>query len=321
MKRSVQLVLGILLAVLAFAGVMVFNTITRPPTFDVAVVVVNVSPFTPLTAEMVQIDSQVVSDAVLAKYVLADEWQAMLASGEVVAVETLYPGQPLMRELVATGENAGKVRRLSVALTDPNQVILSVPVDETLIPQIYPGDAVALFYSAGQLQAQRISTDVVHLPDPLTSLPPTPEPQVIGAESYTETVTLELPLSKWIANGIVYRLNREQRENPNYGAPGMENEPRYVEGAVKSLDVVVHRKTAEWVAFALAHGKVQVAVLPAVAIPALQTGTLPPSTGVTWTDLEQQFFADRPELLQPRTPLQATQPQSPTVTVEEGATP
>ena len=65
MKRSVQLVLGILLAVLAFAGVMVFNTITRPPTFDVAVVVVNVSPFTPLTAEMVQINRIVVRQPAL----------------------------------------------------------------------------------------------------------------------------------------------------------------------------------------------------------------------------------------------------------------
>lgn len=93
----------------------------------------------------------------------------------------------------------------------------------------------------------------------------------------------------------------------------MEGEPRYVEGAVKSLDVVVHRETSEWVAFALAHGKVQVAVLPAVAIPALQTGTLTPSTGVTWTDLEQQFFADRPELLQPAAQVQLSQPQTPVV--------
>jgi hypothetical protein len=36
-----------------------------------------------------------------------------------------------------------------------------------------------------------------------------------------------------------------------------------------------------------------VGVLPAVAIPQLQAGTLPPSPGATWTDLEAIFFAQR----------------------------
>ncbi|MCP4591826.1 MAG: hypothetical protein GY842_13905, partial [bacterium] len=114
------------------------------------------------------------------------------------------------------------------------------------------------------------------------------EPEVV-----TITTELEMPLAKQIAEGVVYRLNRERRQNPNYGAPGMEGEPRYIEGELQALDVVVDRKTAEWVVFALAHGSVQVAVLPAITRPAVEAGTLPVTDGATWSDFEETFFAER----------------------------
>ncbi len=291
MKRSLQMILGLLLALAAFGGAILANVLTRPPEYAVAVVVTEVAPFTPLTADQVQIDVQTISEAVAAKYILADEWDAMLNAGDIIAVESLHPGQPLLREALATGDNAGKVKRLSVALTDPELVIINVPVEQGKIPAVYPGDAIALFYSAGQLQAQKIATDVVTA----ANLEPTPAPALLPGETASHTLELQLPLSKWIANGLVYRLNREVKDNPNYGAPGSENEPATIEGAVNGLDVVVSRETAEWMAFALAHGKVQVGVLPAVAVPEIKAGTLPPSRGVTWSDLEDRFFEDRPE--------------------------
>mgnify|MGYP006429338361 CR=1 FL=1 len=111
----------------------------------------------------------------------------------------------------------------------------------------------------------------------------------------TVTTELELPVAKWLSSGIVYDLNRERRENPSYGAPGMEHEPRYIEGEIRALDVVVHREDAEWVSFALAHGKVQVGVLPAVVKAHVETGALTPERGVTWSDFERVFFAERLE--------------------------
>ena len=295
MSRMLKLALGIVLAVAAFAGVILIGNLSQPPTYEVAVVVAEVAPFSSLTPDQVQIDAQSLSAAVADKYVLADEWEAMVASGPVVAVEYLYPGQPLMREVVATGENALRVRRLSVALTDPELIILNVPLDPQQVPAVYGGDAVALYFSAGQIQARTLVTDVVTPAEAPGTGPLLPAGPVLAArtEAVTHTVELELPLTKRLAEGLVYRLNREQQENPNYGAPGMEQEPRYVEGQVVSMDVVIHQDAAEWVAFALAHGKVQVGVLPAVAIPQLQAGTLPASPGATWTDLEAIFFAQR----------------------------
>ncbi len=312
MKRSLQLVLGLIFAALAFVGVILLGTLTRPPTYDVAIVVAELPPFTQVMPEMVQVDTQSLSAAVVAKYILADEWQAMVAAGPVVAVEPLHPGQPLLREQLATGDNAYKVRRLAVALTDPALTVLAIPVEPKTLPNVYAGDAVALYVSVGQLQAQSISTDVVTIPAvtpvangaPLPVVLPPSEPQA----AVTETLTLQLPLTKRLAEGLIYRLNREQKENPNYGAPGSEGEPQYIEGEIQSLDVVVDRELAEWVVYALAHGKVQLSLLPAVAIPQLQAGQFPVSPGVTWSDVEDTFFAERFSLTPTPTPTPQLEP-------------
>lgn len=286
--RRIQILVGILLAAVAFAGVLLLGRLSQPTFYEIAVVVKDVPAFTPLQEDMVAIDTWSVSPAVAARYVSAADWQAMRAEG-AVAVENLRAGQPLMRAQVATGAAAEKASRLSVALKDPDRVILAIPVSEGEIPGIAPGDVVALFYAAGSLNAQSLITQVVT--GEITGTAPTAV--VTATQPTTETVELKMPLAKWVASGVVYRVHRERRENPNYGAPGMENEPRYIEGAVQALEVVVRREEAEWIAFALAHGRVRVGLLPAVARADVESGTFPPSKGVTWTDFERRFFEER----------------------------
>ncbi len=283
--RKIQLLLGLLLAVGAFVGVLFLGQLTQPVTYDVAVVANSIPPFTALTPEMFLVDTQSVSPAVAEKYVLIDELNDLLTAGAVV-VEPLHAGQPLLREQVASSAQAEGLSRLAVALNDPERVIVSVPVDQDSLPATFPGDVVALFFAAGNLQAQAIVTETMEGPTP------TPVP-LTERTAVTVTTELHLPVAKWIANGVVYRLNREIRENPNYGAPGLENEPRYIEGPIKSLDVVVQRADAEWVAFALAHGEVQLAVLPAITRPDVEAGTFKDSGGVTWSDFEDRFFEER----------------------------
>ncbi|MEE8391268.1 MAG: hypothetical protein V3S14_10810 [Anaerolineae bacterium] len=299
--RKLQLLLGIILAVGAFIAVLVVGRMSQPTVFDVAVVIREVPAFTPLTPDLVTLDTQSVSPAVAEKYVLADDLDAMLVEGAVV-VENLHPGQPLMREQVATGVDVEGLSRLAVALDDPDRVILSVPVDQDDLPAVVPGDVVALFFSAGNVRANTLVTYTVEGVKRMDPTSPPTDTQPIRWNQWDEpkvvtiTTELELPVAKWLSNGVVYRLNQERRENPNYGAPGMENEPRYIEGELKSLDVVVHRDDAEWVAFALAHGEVQVGVLPAVNKELVEAGLLPPEPGVTWSDFEDRFFAERDEV-------------------------
>ena len=288
--RKLSTLIGLILAVLGFVAVVVVGQLTQPPTYDVVVVVQEIPAFTDLKTDQLAVDTQSLSPAIAAKYVSADELTNLLAGG-AVAVEHLRPGQPLLREQVASGDNAAKVSRLSVALTDPDLVIIAVPVQVNTLPTVLPGDVVGLFFASGNVQAQQIVTATVSGPTP------TPVPDLPGVISETVIITteLQLPVAKWLANGVVYRLNREVKENPNYGAPGQDsaNEPRYIEGDVKSLDVVVRREAAEWVAFALAHGEVQIGVLPAVTRPEIETGGFKASHGVTWSDFEDLFFADR----------------------------
>lgn len=286
--RKIQLFLGLILAVAAFGGVLLIGQLNQPPVYDVAVVMRELPAFTALTGDLFGTDTQSVSAAVAEKYVLADQLPDLIAAG-AVAIENLHAGQPLLRAQVASGAQAEGVSRLAVALKDPDRVIVAVPVIQNNLPAVFPGDAVALFFASGNVQAQQIATATI------TGPTPTPTPQLPGVISETVIVTteLQLPIAKWLTNGVVYHLNREVKENPNYGAPGFENEPRYIEGEVKALDIVVRRVDAEWLAFALAHGKVQVGVLPAVTRPEVEAGTLPPSQGVTWSDFEKRVFEDR----------------------------
>ncbi len=297
--RKLQILLGIVLAVVAVLAVLFLGRLNQPVTFEVVVIREETPAFTELTGDMVTVDTQSLNPAVAETYVLASEFEAMMAEG-AVAVEVLHRGQPLLRAQVASGVDAEGLSRLAVALTDPDRVIFPVPVDQDELPALVPGDVVALFFSAGQVQAHSLVTYTVEGEEPLRVNPSTGSTIThtyvdLSQDSGPVTITTELvmPLTKWTSNGVVYRLNRQQRENPNYGAPGMEQEPRYIEGDVKSLDIVVHRDDAEWVAFALAHGRIQVAVLPAVAKRDVEAGTFPPGPGVTWTDFESRFFEER----------------------------
>jgi hypothetical protein len=286
--RKIQLFLGLILAVAGFGGVLLIGQLNQPPVYDVAVVMRELPAFTALTGDLFGTDTQSVSAAVAEKYVLAGDLPDLLSAG-AVAVENLHAGQPLLRAQVASGAQAEGVSRLAVALKDPDRVIVAVPVIQNNLPAVFPGDAVALFFASGNVQAQQIATATI------TGPMPTPVPQLPGVISETVIVTteLQLPIAKWLTNGVVYHLNREVKENANYGAPGFENEPRYIEGEVKALDIVVRRADAEWLAFALAHGKVQVGVLPAVTRPEVEAGTLAPSQGVTWSDFEKRVFEER----------------------------
>jgi hypothetical protein len=293
--RRLQLFVGLILATGAFALVFLIGQLSQAPKYEVAVVVQEIPAYTLMTEDMIVIDSQSVSAMIADTYVLADEWRALLAAGAVSA-ENLHPGQPLLRANVASGAEAHDLSRLAVALADPDQVILSVPVIDDELPATVPGDVVALFFSAGSVHVTEMTTTTVDGLDLDTDRSRTSvglDDLSLGATEGITFTTLDLPLSKWIASGVVYRLNWELRENPNYGAPGMEQEPRYIEGELKSLDIVVGRTDAEWIAFALAHGDIRVAVLPAITRPDVEAGTMPPETGVTWTDFERRFFEER----------------------------
>ena len=72
--------------------------INQPTVYPVVIAVQEIPPFTTVAPDAVSVDQQAVNAKVADRYVLVDEWEAMTAEGNVVAIEPLHPGQPLLRE-------------------------------------------------------------------------------------------------------------------------------------------------------------------------------------------------------------------------------
>lgn len=273
--RKIQILVGLVLAIGAFIGTFLIGQMTRPPEFPVLIAVKEIPAYTTLDANMVAIDSWGMSPAVAKKYLSPE----IFKKTKVVTIEPIHVGQPILLAQVVYGQEAEKATRLSTALKDPNLTIITIPVHQEALPKVTIGDTVGLIYYTGDVQAQTIVTRTTPIK---TTKPITP----------TE-VTLALPVTKWLTQGIVYSVNRELKENPYYGAPGMEGQPMYIEGDVKSISVAIPRTDVEKVTFALNSGNIQVVLMSALAKELLETGELSPTIGYTWSDFEKEFFTDR----------------------------
>jgi hypothetical protein len=261
--KSLQFWVGLLLVGGAFVGVLLFAQLTTPATYEVAIAVQDIPAFTPLaealTSGAITTDRQSFSPTLLQVVLTPETLEAMAADG--VFVETVRAGDVLNRGRIATGENAAKVRRLALALTDPDRVIKSIPVDADATPYIAVGDLVDLYTTLGTVRATELATATVRpLPPGVTPPLPTPEPlpEDIDALLQPVTVTLNLPVTKRVVGGaIVVRVNREQIPNPQYGAvtaDGQQPAP-FIAGGVVSVDVLVDEAAAEALGWAVFNGK------------------------------------------------------------------
>ena len=299
--KSVQFWVGLLLVGGAFAGVLLFAEVATPPAYEVAIAVQDIPAFTPLqeayTHGAIAIDRQSFSPALLQVIITPQTLEAMLTDG--VLVETVRAGDVLNRGRIATGENADKVRRLALALTDPELVIKSIPVDAAATPYIAVGDLVDLYTTLGALRATQLATATVPLLPPSVTPPlPTPEPLPdFDRLSEPVTVTLELPVTKrLVAGASVVRVNREQIPNPQYGAVTTDGQapPPFIAGDVVSVDVLVPEADAEALDWAVFNGKMSLAVRPALWRGAVAAGeALPETPGFAWEDFNAAFWTGR----------------------------
>jgi len=278
--RKLQLAFGILLALLAGVGTFLFGQMSQPPKFQVLIAIKEIPPYTVLDPNMVAIDTWGMSEAVAKKYLPPE---ILKKGGKIVTIEPLHVGQPILRAQVVYGEEAEKATRLSTALQNPELTIVTIPVHQEALPRVAIGDVVGLIYYTGDVRAEEIVTETVK--GPMKVITPT--------KVLTEEVKLSLPLAKWLTQGIVFQINRELRENPYYGAPGMEGQPMYIEGDIKSISVAIPRDDAEKVTFALHAGKIQVVLMSALAKELIETKAISPTIGYTWSDFEKEFFKDR----------------------------
>lgn len=325
MTRKLSLIFGILLAVGAFLGVLLLGSAVNPSPSRVVVAVTEIEPGTAVDKQLFGIDPQVVSPQVAEEYILEDELDQYIGA---TIVRSLVPGQPLMhRDIVAAG-NPAAMRRIALALEDPNMTAMVIPVEEMTVPDgVKPGDRIAIVWAIGEanmltgpsgwnspeatLTGATPATSpfegeegteeavvgeggqAVELPAEPAELPPEIATLLQGIDAMGEgegLAEVALPLAKRVLNvADVISVRRDKEPNPAY--TGEEGEKPYIEGDITALEVAVPLDEVEAVEFAIAQGEYSIVVLSPNADPkALADAS---TMGVMWSDIVDYFKADR----------------------------
>jgi hypothetical protein len=129
--RSGTLLIGLLLAVLAFAAYFFLGNILNPPPYQVVIVAKEVSPGETLRQTMLSVDAQQVHPKVAGEYVLQDELPDWLGA---TVNEPLHLGDPLTKARLVRAGNPAAVRHLAIALEQPDEVAMVIPVGPETCP-------------------------------------------------------------------------------------------------------------------------------------------------------------------------------------------
>jgi len=278
----------------------------------------SIPPYTTLTRDMLAVDEQTMHQRVASRLVHESEIEHYLGG---MVIETIHAGEPLRRNAVVTADNPAAVRRLSLALTDPDMIAAVIPVSASgsnaaIIPDnVSAGDYVNVTMglagsvssmassagSASQWGAPPSLTTPTPTPALTSTLPPTatlpvsPSPLPLNGKvpepalSVVEAVAP--PLDKIVLPHVdapqvrVIDVARERVPNPNYGMTfGQEGaqEPPFLEGNLESITLLVPKAAEELLYFAVDNGTLHISVVPHAAV--LEGAS--PSTGVLWEDAD-----------------------------------
>ncbi len=283
-RRSLTLLLGLLLTVGAFLGFLLWGRLANPPPYRVVVAVENIPPFTELREEMFVVDEQIISPQVAQRYVLEEELEVYLRA---VPIESLYIGEPLTKNRLLLSdpsgslwENPRSLYRLSLGLDDPSMVAMVIPLDgDSSVSELAPGDHVNIEFAAG---GQGATPSLMAAPS---------EEEATGEEE--EVV---LPLAKTLLQRVpVLRVNFEQIPNPNYGlGAGFDGtsgavERPFLKGEIESIVVLIPESEQEMLTFALENGAIRVALVSPLAV----EEPMVPLPGVMWPDFVERFLGER----------------------------
>jgi hypothetical protein len=329
--KSLTFFIGLILFIAAFGVILVAGSIFNPPPYRIVIALESIPPYTTLTGDMLAVDEQTMHQRVASRLVHEAEIEVYLGG---MVIETIHAGEPLRRNAVVTADNPAAVRRLSLALTDPDMIAAVIPVSSKIIPDnVSVGDYVnvtmGLAGNVGSMASSSSSASPWGAPPSLTT--PTPTPALTSTLPPTSTLrvppgSLPLdeevpevapPLDKIVLPHVqVIDVARERVPNPNYGMTfGQEGsqEPPFLEGNLESITLLVPKAAEELLYFAVDNGTLHISVVPHAAV---LEGTSP-STGVLWEDVVRFFQEERLHALGvvTDTAISTVSPISPTATI------
>lgn len=304
MLRSATLGVGILLAIGAFAALVLLGAVLNPPPFQVVVAEQDIPAYSTLSSDTLAVDAQTMSDKVAQGLVTRDELEQYLGG---FTIETIRAGEPLRKSAIVSPHNPQATNRLALMLDEPDQVAVVVPVDPKTAPeQIEAGDRVDIVLSLtpGSINANNQSrfSDLLATPTlsaQVTAIPRATPTLALGT-TFTSTSLLpedmNLPVAKVTIQRVpILAVRREQIANPNFAVAPAAGEsqsasPAFVAGDIQAVLVRVPRESVELLTFAMDNGKVHLSLLsPKMA----QSETDNPTLGMSWNDVITWMMEER----------------------------
>lgn len=277
------LIIGIVLALVAVAGLLFVGRLLNPPPTTVPVAMTDLPAGTALDYGQFRLEEwHGLRPETLTALYLSETFPA----GSRTLVD-IPAGSPLYKAYVDAEAAPDFVTRLTHLVQDSDRLVMALPVKPEMggnIPE--PGDEIDLVFSVGTLRTDVIQSHPTPTP-PLT----TGRPVTRTTASAVATETLHLPLTSLVLQNVpVLQVAREQvtTSTGGYSADGSATQPQVVEGDAEQLYIAVTREQAEVLGFLLHNGDVLLAVHPGGRAPA-DTG------GLTWDDFEIWFYAQRPD--------------------------
>lgn len=280
--RLSLVVLGALLVVGAFAAVLTLGIGTNPPPLRIAVAARDIAQGDPLTPDAYRIVEQIIDPRLAQLYVQEDE---LARYADAFVVETLRRGDPINKVKLAMGNDATALRRYALALNDPDDVIMTLPVNPDVIPaKIAPGDFVNILFAGGSEAGIHRLPDPTPAPDLPVALPAADaEPASLSlgalAQAAEPTPDVVLPMADLMLEHVaVLDVNYQQLQNTSYGIGAAGNEQPFIDGPITSIVVKVPRSHQTLLAFGASVSRLRFSV----ASPALQAAALQPQMGMDW---------------------------------------
>ena len=273
---------GALLVVGAFAGVLMLGVGTNPPPLYIAVASRDLAQGEQVQPGDYRIVEQIIDPRLAALYVQESELPKYHGA---FVVDTMRRGDPLNKIKLSIGDDGIVLRRYALALVNPDDVVMTLPVNPDIIPQrIAQGDFVNILFAGGEgmgLDRLPNPTVVPALPAPMSldaAATPEPMPTIAISETTSEIVLLlaDLMLEHVPVLDVVY----EQTQRASYdGNPSTDQAPPpTINGPIKAIVVRVPRSHQTLLMFGASMSKLRFAI----GSPRLAAGSVQPQMGMDW---------------------------------------
>jgi len=303
--RFTTILIGSAVLILSILAMFVLGRVLNPPAQQVYVAVREIQAGETLAPELLRLASvRLPSTEPYLTETDIDEF------GFATVVETVHEGMFIPKADLSFSGNPAALNRVSLSLSDPNLVAMTIPVTPLTSPgKIVSGDRVSLNVSIGSAAFTNPNFSTIPTNDPngrISSIPPTlPSPFTTPQPTQTPEPRISLPVTKnLVVSGRVLDVVYEEKFSPAVNMGEQPDGGGTERGDIQALVVAVPRSIQEALAFAIATGEVRVAVLDPNAPDSAEMIT----AGMSWEDLVAYFRWQRESWLLTPQPLDHIDP-------------